>query len=56
MANNKQTINQIMGIMDDFRDKVAKARSEYRAKIAAILNRIDERNLEKVRQKLRGGK
>lgn len=56
MTNNKQAVDQIMGIMDDFRAKVATARSEYRAKIAAILKRIDERNLEKARQKLRNSK
>lgn len=54
--NNKQAIDQIMVIMEEFRGKVASARSEYRAKIAAILKRIDERNLEKARQKLRNSK
>ena len=56
MKNNKQAIDQIMGIMEDFRAKVSKARSEYRTKIAAILKRIDERNLEKTRQKLHDSK
>ena len=56
MKNNKQAIDQIMGIMEDFRAKVSKARSEYRTKIAAILKRIDERNLKKARQKLHDGK
>ena len=56
MKDNKQVIDQIMRIMDDFRAKVSKARSEYRTKIAAILKRIDERNLEKARQRLRDSK
>lgn len=51
--NNKQAIDQIMGIMEDFRAKVAIARSEYRAKIAAILKRIDEQKLKEVREKLK---
>ena len=51
-----EAIRQIQKIMDDFRAKVSKARSEYRTKIAGILKRIDERNLEKARQKLRDSK
>ena len=51
--NNKQTIDQIMEIMEDFRAKVAIARSEYRAKIAAILKRIDEQKLKEIREKLK---
>ncbi len=56
MKDNKLAIDQIMHIMEDFRAKVSKARSEYRTKIAAILKRIDERNLEKARQKLHDSK
>ena len=51
--NNKQAIDQIMGIMEDFRAKVSKARSEYRIKIAAILKRIDEQKLKEIRNKLK---
>ena len=53
MKNNKHAIDQIMGIMEDFRAKVATARSEYRNKIAAILKRIDEQKLKEIRNKLK---
>jgi len=53
MKDNKQVIDQIMHIMDDFRAKVSKARSEYRTKIAAILKRIDEQKLKEIRNKLK---
>ena len=54
--DSQEAIKQIQKIMEDFRAKVSKARSEYRVKIAAILKRIDERNLEKARQKLHDSK
>lgn len=53
MTNNKQAVDQIMSIMEEFRGKVAFARSEYRAKIAAILKRIDEQKLKETREKLK---
>ena len=53
MKNNKQAIDQIMGIVEDFRAKVATARSEYRTKIAAILKQIDEQKLKEIRNKLK---
>jgi len=53
MKDNKQVIDQIMRIMDDFRAKVSKARSEYRTKIAAILKRIDDQKLKEIRNKLK---
>ena len=54
--DSQEAIKQIQKIMEDFRAKVSKARSEYRTKIAAILKRIDERNLKKARQKLHDSK
>ena len=53
MKDNKQAVDQIMHIMEDFRAKVSKARSEYRTKIAAILKRIDEQKLKETRKKLK---
>ena len=53
MMNNKQAVDQIMKIMDEFRTKVAKARSEYRAEIAVILKKINDVRLEETRKKLK---
>jgi len=51
--DSQEAIKQIQKIMDDFRAKVSKARSEYRTKIAAILKRIDEQKLKETRNKLK---
>ena len=51
--DSQEAIKQIQKIMDDFRAKVSKARSEYRVKIAAILKRIDEQKLKEIRNKLK---
>ena len=51
--DSQEAIKQIQKIMDDFRAKVSKARSEYRTKIAAILKRIDEQKLKEIRNKLK---
>ena len=51
--DSQEAIKQIQKIMEDFRAKVSKARSEYRTKIAAILKRIDEQKLKEIRNKLK---
>ena len=51
--DSQEAIKQIQKIMDDFRAKVSKARSEYRTKIAAILKRIDEQKLKEIRNKMK---
>ena len=51
--DSQEAIKKIQKIMEDFRAKVSKARSEYRVKIAAILKRIDEQKLKEIRNKLK---
>jgi len=51
--DSQEAIKQIQKIMEDFRAKVSKARSEYRTKIAAILKRIDDQKLKEIRNKLK---
>lgn len=49
---NKQFIEQIQKIMENFHRKIDLARAEYRKKIADILKRIGEQKLKEIRSKL----